>query len=451
MRRRSRIRRGVLHLLAVLVLLTLTPAVAAAAQFPVRVFARMPDPGFPANAVLGPDGLVYAGSFKPLLGGTPDVPSRVFAFAPDGSVVRSYAIAGQTPGAVHAVQVASVDRSGRLYLLDQDPARVVVLDPRTGAQATWATFSTLPGSGGPPEPDFAAWGPDGSLYVTDYAQYVVWRIPPAGGAARVWLNDPRLNGTIVGPAGIELMADRRTLMLSTGAGGSNTVTGKLYTVPIQTGGSPGPLHQIWESGATEAPDGFAISRSGRIWVALVGPAGNAVAEVSPTGATLARVPANAVANALQPIPFDAPGSVTFDGSRILVANQSAILQNHADMALLEVGIGETGLPLSLPPAAPGARAPRLPALRLIVRPERVLSGRVVRLRFAVAAVTGSRPADRVRRPVDGALIRFRGRSLRTGRNGRASALFRFTLPGRRTFVARAAGFRSTLAIVRVTW
>ena len=34
--------------------------------------------------------------------------------------------------------------------------------------------------------NYAAWGPDGSLYVTDYLQGVVWRVPPGGGeAARV--------------------------------------------------------------------------------------------------------------------------------------------------------------------------------------------------------------------------------------------------------------------------
>lgn len=423
--------------------LTISPPGAPAAQFPVRVFARMPDPGYPANAVLGPDGLVYAGSFKPLQGGTPDVPSKVFAFAPDGTVARTYTVTGQTPGAVHAVQVAAVDRSGRLYLLDQDPARVVILDPRTGSQSTWATFATLPGSGNPPEPDFAAWGPDGSLYVTDYNQYVVWRVPPAGGAAKVWLNDPRLNGIIVGPAGIELMPDRRTLMLSTGAGpgGSDTTTGKLYTVPIQPDGSPGPLHQVWESGRTEAPDGFAIARSGNVWLALVGPAGNAVVEISPTGATLARVPANAVANELQPIPFDAPGSVTFDGNNILIGNQSAILQNRSDMALLEIGVGEPGFPLSLPPA-PVARA--TPRLLVTVSPTRVPADRRVRLRVLVRSSAAGHGA------VAGALVSLPGgRAVRTGAHGAAAALLRFTVPGSRTIRARAAGYLAGKARIQV--
>jgi hypothetical protein len=34
------------------------------------------------------------------------------------------------------------------------------------------------------------------------------RVPPTGGAAQVWLSDPRLNGIVAARAGIALMADR---------------------------------------------------------------------------------------------------------------------------------------------------------------------------------------------------------------------------------------------------
>src|SRR5581483_9055470 len=99
-----------------------------------------------------------------------------------------------------------------------------------------------------------------------------------------------LDGIIVGPAGIELMPDRHTLMFDTGGGGGDVLTGKLYTLGITAGGAPGGLHQIWQSAPAAAPDGFAIARSGNIYIALVGPTGNAVVEVSPTGAQVAQTP-----------------------------------------------------------------------------------------------------------------------------------------------------------------
>lgn len=365
MPRRGAHRAGLVALAASAIGAVASLAAPTVPRLAVRVFARVPAPGYPANAVVAADGTVYAGTFKSFSNPSDAGPSKVFAFSARGRLERTYTVAGQTRGTADAVQVATLDRHGELYLLDQDPPRVVRLDPRTGRQSTWATFASVPAcpasgssgdctdglAGNPPEPDFAAWGPDGSLYVTDYNQALVWRVAPGGGRARVWLTDPRLNGIIVGPAGIALMPDRHTLMLSTGGGGSDPATGKLYTVAIGSGGRPAALHQLWESAPAEAPDGFALARSGHIYIALVGPTGNAVVELSRSGQQLARFPADPVANSALPVPFDGPGSVSFDGDSVLVSNGSAIGNDPSHWAILQVGVGEPGQPLSLPPAA----------------------------------------------------------------------------------------------------
>ncbi len=172
----------------------LAGAGSAQARLEVSVFARVPAPGYPADALVAKDGTVYAGTFHSFSSPSDTGPSKVFAYSPSGTLTRTYTISGQTPGAAHGVQVATADRNGNLYLLDQDPARVLKLDPKTGAQSTWATFASVPacpnnqpngactlGAGGnAPEPDFAAWGPDGSLYVTDYNQALIWRVSPSG-------------------------------------------------------------------------------------------------------------------------------------------------------------------------------------------------------------------------------------------------------------------------------
>ena len=394
----------------------------AQARLEVRVLAHVPAPGFPASSVVAPDGTIYTATFKSFTAPSDSGPSKVFAYSPGGQLLRSYTVQGQTPGVADAVQVATIDRTGTLYLLDQSPARIVKLNPRTGAQTTWATFASLPacpsvppqpcsdGSGGnPPEPDFAAWGPDGSLYVTDYNQALIWRVPPGGGQAKVWLTDPRFNGIIVGPAGIQLMPDGHTLMVSTGGGGTDPSTGKLYTVPIQADGQPGQLTQIWESAPGEAPDGFALARSGNIYLSLVGPSGNAVVELSPQGSEIARVPQNAAANAMLSVPFDAPGSVTFDGDNVIVTNESSLNNNSADWALLEIAVGEPGLPPSLPPAT----SPRI-TYRLRVSPRRPRPGRRTTFHFSATEVVSG-----LARPVAGGLVKFGRISRHTGRRGRA--------------------------------
>jgi sugar lactone lactonase YvrE len=371
-----RLRRPLLNLSALSVALAFLAAPGAQARLGVHVFAAVQPPGYPADAVVAADGTVYAGTFKSFTLALPGGPSKVFAFSPTGTLENIYTVAGQSAGTADAVQVSNIDRAGNLYLLDQSPARVLKLDPRTRVQTSYATFATVPGCSGPPnggctlgatgnapEPDFSAWGPDGSLYVTDYNQDLIWRIPPGGGKAKVWFTSAVLNGLIVGPAGIELMPDRHTLMFDSGGGGSDVATGKLYTLPILASGAPGSLHQVWESALGAAPDGIAIARSGNVYVAEVGPTGNNVVEIAPDGRQLAQVPANPVANELQTIPFDAPGSVTFDGNEILVGNQSSLLNLPQDMALLAVDAGEPGYPLSLPPAPPKPASPPAPRHR----------------------------------------------------------------------------------------
>src|SRR3954465_9637625 len=89
----------------------------------VRVFAKVPAPGYPALTLVTPHGTVYVSTFTGVRGGTPG-PSKGFAYSSAGKLTRTYTVRGQSAGADHAVQVAERDRRGRLYLLDQKPSRV---------------------------------------------------------------------------------------------------------------------------------------------------------------------------------------------------------------------------------------------------------------------------------------------------------------------------------------
>ena len=53
--------------------------------------------------------------------------------------------------------------------------------------------------------------------------------------------------------------------------------------PIEPDGRPGPLHRVWESLAADGPDGFAIARSGNVYMALVADGRNQIVEISPAG------------------------------------------------------------------------------------------------------------------------------------------------------------------------
>jgi hypothetical protein len=403
--------------IAAAVVVLVAPAAGARNRFDTRVFARVGPPGYPALSLVAPDRTVYAGTFTNA-SGTDTGPSKVFAYAPSGRLERTYVISGQTPGSAHGVQVAAIDRRGVLYLLDQNPARVLRLNPKTGKQSTYGTFHDVqpcpPGLApadcsdtvmdNPPEPDYAAWGPDGSLYVTDYTQGLVWRVPIGGGVAHVWFTDPRLDGSLFGPAGIVMLPDHRTLMLDTSAGGATSpdaTTGELYRLPVLPNGRPGTLTKLWESGPKEAPDGFALSKSGNVYMALVGPDVNQLVVISPAGTELARFPGDTSGDNGSPIPFDEPSSVQFDGRRMIVTNDAYISGDAGHFALFDVYAGERGAEVYIP----GRRR-----YRLTVRPRHVQMYSKRTFRFT---------ARFGRRPLRGALIKFASHRFRTGRHGRA--------------------------------
>jgi sugar lactone lactonase YvrE len=403
-------------------------------RFDTRVLAHVPNPGYPGLSLVSRDRrFIYVGTFTNAAG-TDTGPSKVFKYSPSGKLLHTYVVKGQTPGASHGVQVAAEDRAGGLYLLDQNPARIVRLNPRTGEQRTYARFHDVqpcvPGTApqdcgdtvmdNPPEPDYAAWGTDGVLYVTDYTQGLIWRVPTGGGNAHVWFTDPRLDGSLFGPAGIVMMPDHRTLMLSTSAGGATSpdaTTGELYKLQILPNRRPGPLVKIWESGPKEAPDGFALARSGNVYLALVGPDVNQLVVISPTGTELARFPGDTSGDNDSKVPFDEPSSVQFIGRRLIVTNDAYISGDHSHHVIFDVWAGERGAPVFIS---------GLPKYHLRVRPRSVTQGTRHTFRFH---------AKRNDRSAKHALVRFAGLRVRTDRHGNAKIRTRLG-SGRPVRVAR---------------
>jgi hypothetical protein len=247
---------------------------------------------------------------------------------------------------------------------------VLVIDPATGRQDDYARFHDVPPCAPPArthdcsatmgnqeaEPDYAAFGADGSLYVTDIEQALIWRVPPGGGQADVWFTHSRLEN-IFGPNGIHFLADGRTLLFALTAqspAAGNPTVGGLFTLPVRPDGTPGEMRQLWEGRPADGPDGFAIARGGDIYLALAG--ANQLALISATGQERARVPANPVANAAMEVPFDGPASLAFVGERVLMSNQSTAGIPRS-WAIFDVFAGEPGLPLPRPRLRPAPLPP----------------------------------------------------------------------------------------------
>jgi hypothetical protein len=320
------------------------PASAAPARWETTVFAKVPSPGFPAYVFVHRNERVYAGTYvDPQDAGTP---SRVFEWSTRGTLLRSWSVPGQKLGEDHGVQVANQTRSGRLVVLETSTSTVRTLDTRTGR---WRTVAHLPGA----VPNYATWGPGGALFVTDYGAGRIWKVGRRG-RARVWFTSPALQGALTfGTTGIVFRKRERDLLITqqtTADGGGVTPTqGFLYRLPVKRGGRPGAIETLWTSQPGDLPDGFGIGRrTGHVYVAMAGLT-NQVVELDADGDEVDRFPdAPLTGDNGSPIPFDTPCSATFLGTKVLVANQSAVQGDASHQAILAVEVGERGRQPFLP-------------------------------------------------------------------------------------------------------
>ncbi|MEV7397140.1 hypothetical protein [Aeromicrobium sp. NPDC092404] len=354
---------------ALIGLATATPQVAAETPRPrwdTRVLAKVGSPGFPANVYAHPNGRVYGGTYTNLLGDS--LPSKVFEWSADGTLLRTWTVPGQHLDKPRGVQVSISDADGNLVLLEKSTSRIMRLHLGTGEFSTYATIPDLPtclaaskGAACSPNlvdragvPNFSVWGPGGELYVTDFAQAVVWRVPAGGGTPEPWFTDRRLDGLEFGTTGIALSPEHDALLVmqqtSLGLGELGIASGKLYRLPIRPDGRPGTLLKLWESRPAELPDGFGIARSGRIYIGNAGVMQQVVV-VDPRGSEIERFPTIPLLGSNgSAVPFDGPSSASFVGTRILVANQ-APLGNRSNHAILDVEVGEPGAEILIPAGA----------------------------------------------------------------------------------------------------
>jgi hypothetical protein len=107
------------------------------------------------------------------------------------------------------------------------------------------------------------------------------------------------------------------------------------------------MTQLWESRPVDGPDGFGIAKSGNVYIANL--ASNQLVVIAPDGRELERFPQAPLSGENgSSVPFDSPSSVSFLGTRAIVAQQSYFSGDPAHQAILDVETGEEGLPEVIP-------------------------------------------------------------------------------------------------------
>ena len=330
-----------------------------------RVFTRVESPGMPEGIAVNHQGdRVYVGTNAPALGNPGAEPSKLFVYdAATGENVAEFQIEGQRLEETHGIVGLAPGKHDVVYVADRNPARILRIDFGSPGptQSTYAdipdlrpcTVSASPCSQAasdlPPYPDGIAFDHDGYLYVSDFQQATIFRIPPDGGAAEVWFSDQRLESPF-GPNGIAIDKSKRTMYFAmTGAATPPlTARGTIYTLPIVDAPIASDLAEFFTYPDPAAgPDGIAFGKSDNLYVALAG--ANAISVLSPDAREIIRFP-DAVDNQQQEIPYDMPGSIAFnDRTRsILVTNHTYFTANAEHWAVVEAFVDDTALKLEEP-------------------------------------------------------------------------------------------------------
>jgi Strictosidine synthase-like, N-terminal len=330
--------------LAVVAALTLT-ATPLRAQTPERpignieVFATLPYPGHPGG--LAVDGrTLYVDTSNADFDRPFDTSDEIWAYNLDSGKPTSSPLNPIQVPRVASVQTMgllgmALDAQGRLYTADMN-GRVLRVDPRTGAQAVYATIPTSTDTSLTDMPGFVAFGRDGNLYVGDWSAPVIWRVPPGGGEAEPWFVDPRLAGTYgANVAGLTLDPSGEDLYIAAG-----TQEGQIaiYRLPLAHPDAlhleefhrysdfvfmPCPADPDLELVAcatmpTFGGGGIAFGASGMLYVALF--AKNQLSILDSDGSEALRFP-SPEENAEREIPVNGPFGLAFDGrGSLLVAN-----------------------------------------------------------------------------------------------------------------------------------
>ena len=330
-----------------------------------KVFARVESPGMPEGIAVDHNGRnVYVGTNAPVFGNPGAGPSKVFVYElATGAKVTEFEIQGQRLEETHGIVGFAPGKKDVLYVADRNPARILRIDFGTEApfQTTYAELPDLrpcatgaspcsqTASDQAPYPDGIAFDHDGNLYVSDFQQATIFRVPPGGGEAEVWFSDQRLESPF-GPNGLAFDRSKDTLYLAmTGAAlPPSTSRGLIYTLPREDAPSADDLGTFFTYPDPAAgPDGIAFGKSGLLYVALAG--ANAISVLSPDGTEVTRFP-GPLENQQQEVPYDMPASIAFNDSTrsILVTNHTYFTANPEHWVVFEAFVDDTALKLEEP-------------------------------------------------------------------------------------------------------
>jgi hypothetical protein len=303
-----------------------TPSTSPGSATPA-VFATVGSPGAPFGVAVGSDARVFVttdnGTAQGIAG-----PSKVLEFDATGHQVGTIAISGQPKSHADGLGAAAVDPiGGTVYVVDIDTAQIIRIDPASGTQNVALSIPNLkpcvitvdqhpcePGAiDHSPELSGVAFDRSGSLYIADTGQATIWRWHPGQTTPEEWYQSTDL-ATGDGPYG--LAVDRHgdlDFTVGTTLDIDNPGGGALYTLPVQSNGSPGTRTMLAKFASSARPGALAVDQSDTVYL---------VVRSTNTIETVRGGQTQSLDTSGSPIPLDGPAALAVDGQRLLITNES---------------------------------------------------------------------------------------------------------------------------------
>ncbi|HXE47353.1 MAG TPA: SMP-30/gluconolactonase/LRE family protein [Ramlibacter sp.] len=318
----------ILPLLASLTLLAATPAATAWERGKVETFATLPaGEAHPEGIAVDREGNVYVVTVAANKSRTSE--GTLLVFDPQGKHLRTVGIKGSSR---LLLDVGFHPRTGQLLVVDYKGAKVLAVDPKTGASSV---FMTVPGKNA--GLDGMAFDPAGNVYVTDAHQGIIWKAGPAGGEASAWVSSPLLKPTRIPPTiganGLAFNNNKTALFVA------NTSTDIVVRIPL-TGSTLEPgTPEVFANRIGGGPDGLIIDEHDNLWIACN--QSNEILVLEPTqGRVIAKLgDFGGIDRNGAPVGFLWSNSLVFHGGDVLVTNLALDVETAIPQLSDELGLG----------------------------------------------------------------------------------------------------------------
>ena len=260
--------------LALLLVLALVPLTAHAwDRKNVETFATLPaGERHPEGITADKRGNIYVTTFDIARAGQAGEVGHLLVYRNDGRLLRKVLVQNSSPLLLDLAFSPADPRGRDLLIIDFGGAKVLKVDPVTGASEVFATIPDDAGIPGAPGPNVLTFDNAGNVYISDSFQGAIWRTGPAGGLggpggkdAALWVTSPLLRTTGVPGFGANGLAfnNAQTLLFV-----ANTGNDTIVKIPV-TPGATGPVAgtpAVFVNSVNGA-DGLIIDEHDNLWVA----------------------------------------------------------------------------------------------------------------------------------------------------------------------------------------